>query len=247
MHNATPVTFGAAVRLKHVGSGKFLKALPDLYGDPSKTASPRQQVVIAAEEENASCDWLVEAPYDMRTPTGTPVLSGSEIRLLHLSTRAHLHSHNTSKDKVPTPAYKGMQEVTAYISTDTNDNWSVEVIGGGPWLAESQVRFRHTRSRKSTEGDILYSHPDGVDKSYFYGHQGVVCAFHENDSSAWTCSNVMSNQEYVSALISNAKAAGSTSLDLHGFHINVFPTPVLTMSLLERLNSQRQQSQHNPT
>ena len=69
---------------------------------------------------------------------GDIIACGSKIRLEHVSTQHFLHSHN-----IPAPISK-FQEVSAYNSPDTGDDWKVVCTNKNVnWLREVPIRLRN--------------------------------------------------------------------------------------------------------
>jgi dolichyl-phosphate-mannose--protein O-mannosyl transferase len=89
------------------------------------------------------------------------------IRLEHERTRKNLHSHSSQLSPVT-----GQQEVTAFGENgggDFNDNWRVEVDGGGTWSTHKRVRLAHVETEY-----VLHSHKDKSDPENTMGQQEVT-------------------------------------------------------------------------
>lgn len=85
---------------------------------------------------------------------GTPITSGTYIRLQHQATRRWLHSHLFKSPLTHN------QEVSAFgddDNSDTGDVWQLEIEGGGKWTRDEAVRLKH----KDT-GMYLVTHKYGV-------------------------------------------------------------------------------------
>jgi dolichyl-phosphate-mannose--protein O-mannosyl transferase len=143
--------------------------------------SGQQQVTAVPEPPDGNDFWIVKGPHGQPElyKDGQSVENGHLIRLQHLNTRRNLHSHGNA----PSPL-TGQQEVTAYeheASGDSNDNWRVEVEGGGIWTNRKRIKLIHIET-----GHALHSHP-GVSE-YTAGQQEVTCYKERDDNDWWIAS-----------------------------------------------------------
>lgn len=106
-------------------------------------------------------DYFQVIPANGECPQGgAPVYYGQTIRLKHIASGYHVHSHLNHK----LPGSK-QQEVVIFHETDDNDNWVVEKFGGadnGVWKASQGTILRHLNT-----GKRLHSHPIPVTKEQF--------------------------------------------------------------------------------
>jgi hypothetical protein len=133
-----------------------------LYSDAWKYTHPGtsgQQRVLAVDESDLNDKWLVKGPHQewLGYRWGQPVQHGDIIRLEQVITRRNLHSHAA----LPSPV-TGQQEVTCFGDHgigDTNDNWRVEIEGGGSWVAGKRVRLIHSGTNHALHSHaITYLH-----------------------------------------------------------------------------------------
>eukprot|EP00891_Asterochloris_glomerata_P002996 jgi/Astpho2/2996/e_gw1.00051.185.1_t len=136
------VTFGSLIKLVHEGSKAKLHSHEIAYGSGSGQQS----------DNDANDYWAIQAPQGQYILQGTPIKSGTVLRLQHMATNKWLHSHD-----FPSPL-TNKREVSAYGSeeqSDTGDVWEVELSKGDPvWLVDSRVKFKHldTKSWLSSSG-----------------------------------------------------------------------------------------------
>lgn len=153
---ATPVRYGATVKLRHAVTGNALHSHLLVYGHPG-TSGQQQVTCYAGNDDNDL--WRMKGPDgqpdDFRF--GQRAQHGDVIRLEHVLTTRNLHSHNG----FPSPV-TGQQEVTCFGESsigDGNDNWRVEIDGGGQWNAERQVRLIHIGTDHALHSHAGFSHP----------------------------------------------------------------------------------------
>ncbi|KAJ7697642.1 MIR motif-containing protein [Mycena rosella] len=143
------IPFGSLVTLRHLSaSGNYLHSHSRVYPEGS-----RQQQVSLVPERIAATKWRVynaSANYSTRTRDALqhprlPIPDASTLKLEHVVTGKHLHSHDilppVSKDKY-------LQEVSAYgfpgFVGDANDSWDLELTEDSAVLTmASPVRLRH--------------------------------------------------------------------------------------------------------
>ena len=151
-----PVRFGATIQLGHAATGCGLHSHPSVYGHPG--SSGQQQVTCFAGADDNDL-WRIKGPdgqpEDFRS--GQPVQHGDVVRLEHVPTRRNLHSHTGH----PSPV-TGQQEVTCFGESgvgDNNDDWRVEVDGGGQWDGGKQIRLIHAPTAVALHSHGGFSHP----------------------------------------------------------------------------------------
>ncbi|OLY79570.1 Stromal cell-derived factor 2-like protein [Smittium mucronatum] len=151
--NDTEIRIGTVLALKHNMTGRFL------HSDSSKISlsGSNQQMVYCHLWNTDDNDWWQVIPANQDViPPGQKVTYGSVIRLLHVSSSRHLHSHTNFF----CPKTK-QNEVTCFGDldySDSNDHWVVERHGadkhyGEIWSSNEAVVFRHQQS-----GLTLHSH-----------------------------------------------------------------------------------------
>ncbi|KAJ2796846.1 hypothetical protein H4R21_004554 [Coemansia helicoidea] len=161
----TQIKIGTLISLKHNMTGRFL------HSDRShNTASGSNQQLVYAHRWNPTendCWQVLPANRDVPVP-GAMVSYGTQIRLRHVETGRHLHSHYGFRD-----AKSGQNEVTGFgdqMVSDENDHWVVERWGTGNygkvWDAQDAVVLRHYVS-----GMTLHSHEILIDEDV----QSVTC------------------------------------------------------------------------
>jgi hypothetical protein len=164
------------IRLMHQDTMRMLHSHPINYGHPGTSG---QQQVTAYEWLDDNDFWRVKGPYGQpdNFRTDQLVQHGDIIRLQHVLTGRNLHSHSG----IPSPITH-QQEVTCYGeggNGDTNDNWRVEVEGGGAWDSGKRVQLIHTNTNHS-----LHSHYGQTSASYTADQQEVTC-YENRDINDW--------------------------------------------------------------
>ncbi len=145
--------YGDVIKIKHSTSGNILHSHPHNYGHPQ--SSGQQQVTAYAGADDNDY-WLVKGPHTSANDykRGVPVQHNDIIRLEHVNTRQNLHSHSGC----PSPVAKH-QEVTCYGTDgfgDDNDNWRIEIEGGGIWTSGKQARLVHVNTNRQLNSKGLY-------------------------------------------------------------------------------------------
>jgi len=147
-----PHEIGTKIALKHNYTGRFLHF--NTSNPMSRTSN--QPLVVCGQWNPSLNDFWQVLPANGSCPApGVPVYFGTHIRLKHIGTGRHLHSHQGHQAPVTR-----QQEVTAYSGSDNNDHWIVERFDGsdgGAWMGEEAVMLRHAQT-----GDRLHSHDKGL-------------------------------------------------------------------------------------
>ena len=153
------VIYGSYITLRHYQTASFLHSHNYFYSGGS-----RQQQVTGYGYQDTNNVWMVEPETSNNITFQTSLTDvdlDSHIRLLHITTNKHLHSH---KEKAPLDN-DYQYEVSAYgadgYSGDLNDLWKVEIVKDlstegnlHQWKAiNSIVRLKHT-----VTGCYLFSH-----------------------------------------------------------------------------------------
>ena len=84
--------------------------------------------------------------------TVTEIKCGDTLRITHVATGAHLHSHPYNYGH---PRTSGQQQVTAYQGTDYNDLWIVQSSCGAAVKNGDQIKLEHAVTKRR-----LHSHPN---------------------------------------------------------------------------------------
>jgi dolichyl-phosphate-mannose--protein O-mannosyl transferase len=136
-------------------------------------------MVYAASMYDSYSVWMLKGPHGKPEDYNRdkPVNNGDIIRLEHLLTKRNLHSHGDRLSPI-----SQQQEVTAWGSNgicDENDNWRVEVEGGGELLAGKQVRLIHCITNVALHSHIA-SRPEFLD-----GNQEVTGFGDRDNNDFW--------------------------------------------------------------
>ena len=118
------LTYGSALRLRHVQSAHHLHSHGINYG----SGSGQQSVTAVQQDDDSGSLWQLRERYGLPSlPIGTPLQCGDSVRLQHVSTRRYLHSH------LHASPLTNRQEVSGYgegSHSDSGDDWRVECSGG---------------------------------------------------------------------------------------------------------------------
>jgi hypothetical protein len=168
--------YGDTVKVGHVMTGRTLHSHAHNYGHPGTSG---QQQVTAFEGADDNDLWRIKGPHGQPEGyrQGQPVRHGEVVRLEHVLTRRNLHSHAG----IPSPC-TGQQEVTCFGSNgigDGNDNWRVEIDGGGAWAAGGRLRLVHVPTNQALHSHLGWSHPQ-----WTMGQQEVT-GFGGRDGNDW--------------------------------------------------------------
>lgn len=168
------VTCGSSFKLINANFLTKLHSHDIKYG----SGSGQQSVTATDDNEDADSYWQVRGAHGEAACTrGQPIQCGSNIRLVHLTTGKHLHSHLFSSP------ISGQQEVSAFGKGggdgDTGDNWTVHCTSSPNWLRSDDVRFKHVDTEKwLAVSGRTYGRP-------ISGHMEVVGAKYNDASSHW--------------------------------------------------------------
>jgi len=175
---AITATYGATVKLSHLLTTATLHSHLLNYSHPG-TSGQQQVTAYAGYDDNDL--WRVKGP-DGQPSTykaGQPVQHGDTIRLEHVLTARNLHSHAG----IPSPITR-QQEVTGYGQSgvgDGNDNWRIEIDGGGSWDDGKRVRLIHVLTNAALHSHSGFSHP-----SWTAGQQEVTGFAGRDDNDWWS-------------------------------------------------------------
>jgi len=132
------VTCGSVIKLKNRVYDARLHSQQVTYGSGS-----RQQTVTAiGEETSASSYWWVRGTSsNAECSRGKAIGCGEDIRLQHVNTNMHLHSHNI---RAP---LSSNQEVSAFDQVDDpNDVWTV-LCQTSEWRRDDFVQLNHRETQ----------------------------------------------------------------------------------------------------
>ncbi|OLY80150.1 Stromal cell-derived factor 2-like protein [Smittium mucronatum] len=149
------------------------------YNDGSSSQQSNQLLACAKDNRDDTCSWMIVPVNGDNTPSGDPLVYGTQVRLFNTRNKTYLHSHpNFTSPK------SGQGEVTVFGSdeySDNNDHWIAERYSDGahtqPWSADGSVMFKHTNT-----GSYLHSHDVRLDN----GQQEVTCYNNcQDDNNRW--------------------------------------------------------------
>lgn len=184
------VALGSKVTIRHLNTqGGYLHSHSHNY----PTGSQQQQVTLYPHRDSNN-DWIaINASTDNVDREGQPIqyiTHMSRIKLKHISTERHLHSH---EHRPPVSEVDFQNEVSGYgmegFSGDANDDWFVEIDHGDKRDKESGKRLRTLRTifrlRHALTGCYLFSHKVKLPE-WGFGQQEVTCNKNAvRDNSLW--------------------------------------------------------------
>jgi len=142
-----------------------------------------EQQITLYPHRDGNNDWLIvnatNDQFDYKNEPLQYVLPGTRIKLRHLFTAMHLHSHEV---RPPVSDVDFQNEVSGYgmpgFAGDANDDWIVEIEHGHKKDKESSKRIRtlrtHFRLRHALTGCYLFSHKVKLPE-WGYEQQEVTC------------------------------------------------------------------------
>ncbi|GJJ07822.1 hypothetical protein Clacol_002027 [Clathrus columnatus] len=176
------VGIGSRVTMRHLNTqGGYLHSHPHNYPVGSK-----QQQVTLYPHRDSNNDWMFingtetdDASFDFSSAPFVPVTHGMRVRLHHIATEKHLHSHDY---RPPMSEVDFQNEVSAYgqpgFVGDANDHWIVEIDEGDRHDRQSSQRLRSLRTkfrlRHLFTGCYLFSHKVKLPE-WGFEQQEVTC------------------------------------------------------------------------
>ncbi|KXN71579.1 hypothetical protein CONCODRAFT_69742 [Conidiobolus coronatus NRRL 28638] len=147
------IRYGSKISLKHVSSGRFLAS----WNSPYNSGSGQQQITCNQWNAGEPEFWQVLPPVQPTQAPGTNVTYNSVIRLKHIQTTKHLHSHPNVQSPI-----SQLQEVSGFGSDtqgDDNDLWIIEKFDyngqkpSGNWNCNEPIALKHLKTNQ-----YLFSH-----------------------------------------------------------------------------------------
>ncbi|KXN91163.1 Dolichyl-phosphate-mannose--protein mannosyltransferase 1 [Leucoagaricus sp. SymC.cos] len=176
------IALGSQVSIRHVNTqGGYLHSHPHAYPGGSK-----QQQITLYPHRDMNNDWRIMnatvdgyPDFDYEVEPLHFVHPHMRIKLLHISTGKHLHSHDI---RPPVSDVDFQNEVSGYgmpgFQGDANDDWIVELEDGDKRDDESYKRLRTLRTkfrlRHMLTGCYLFSHKVKL-PDWGYEQQEVTC------------------------------------------------------------------------
>lgn len=167
------VTWTSVIKLVNVNTNTRLHSHDVKYG----SGSGQQSVTAVKNADDHNSFWQILSPIGFdQVNRGEKVKCGSNIRLLHLSTRRNLHSH------LFLSPLSNNQEVSAFGEDgkgDEGDTWTVDCDADDYWRRDESVRLQHKATQKylHVSGDV-YGRP-------IQGQYEVSCFQYRNAYNLW--------------------------------------------------------------
>jgi hypothetical protein len=171
------VRYRNIIKMRHLLTTNTLHSHALNYGHPG-TSGQQQVTAFAGSDDNDL--WRVKGPdgQPANFKEGEPVQHGDTIRLEHVLTGRNLHSHGG----FPSPV-TSQQEVTCYGDNgigDANDNWRIEIEGGGTWDSGKRLKLIHVLTNHALHSHSGFSHPQ-----WTAGQQEVTGFSGRDDNDLW--------------------------------------------------------------
>ncbi|ODO01385.1 hypothetical protein I350_06204 [Cryptococcus amylolentus CBS 6273] len=190
------VGFGSKVSIRHVNTqGGYLHSHPHAYPAGSK----QQQITLYPHRDDNNV-WRIVNASSPDGPASFPwddlpfeeVLTGTKIRLEHVTTEKRLHSHDI---RPPVSEVEFQNEVSGYgfpgFAGDANDDFIVEITKKTRGKSDRQAKHRlrtlrsEFRLRHALSGCYLFSHKVKLPE-WGYEQQEVTCNRNPTwDNSLW--------------------------------------------------------------
>jgi len=134
------VTCGSVLKLYNAVHDIRLHSHEVAYG----TGSGQQSVTGVTFADDANSYWQVKGSTKEICTRGVPIKCGQEVRLMHLSTKKNLHTHQFQSPLT------NQQEVSAFGDAgegDHLDNWIIQCTGES-WSRNGYVNLYHKETNK---------------------------------------------------------------------------------------------------
>ncbi|KAG9002648.1 hypothetical protein FRB94_003741 [Tulasnella sp. JGI-2019a] len=176
------VALGSEITIRHINTqGGYLHSHEHNY----PTGSQQQQITLYPHSDRNNNFKIVHAyqegthDHDYATEPITHITHGTMVRLEHVSTFKHIHSHDV---RPPVSDVDFQNEVSGYgfqgFVGDANDNWVVEIEHGTKGDSYSSKRLRTLRTvfrlRHALQGCYLFSHKVKL-PTWAFEQQEVTC------------------------------------------------------------------------
>ncbi|KAK9712480.1 hypothetical protein K7432_007118 [Basidiobolus ranarum] len=167
------VTCGSALKLGHSETGYRLHSHEIPYGSGSR----QQSVTALSSGDDTNSLWVVKGALGESCPRGQAVECNSIIRLQHMNTKTHLHSHLHDAPMSP------YQEISSYHGEDSGDNWRVVCANDkdGAWIRNHEIHLAHIDTGKYLSTDKRYTYHQHV----IYGQLEVHALSQKSKSTTW--------------------------------------------------------------
>ncbi|ORY06823.1 hypothetical protein K493DRAFT_273917 [Basidiobolus meristosporus CBS 931.73] len=167
------VTCGSALKLSHSETGYRLHSHEIPYGSGSR----QQSVTALPTADDTNSFWIVKGALGENCPRGQPIECNSVVRLQHMNTKTHLHSH---LHDAPMSNY---QEISAYQGEDSGDHWKVLCSNtqDSSWIRNHDIHLHHVDTGKYLSTDKRYTYHQHV----IYGQLEVHALSQKSKSTAW--------------------------------------------------------------
>ncbi|RKO91751.1 MIR motif-containing protein, partial [Blyttiomyces helicus] len=176
--------------------------------------SGQQSVTALSAGDDPNSYWVVSEGYQQgQCKRGEAFLCDSVVRLLHMNTRRHLHSHSNHAS----PLSNG-QEVSAFDRPDFGDDWKVicENKKDRYWARESPVRFQHVQTSKFLSSNMKFQY-----RSPIPGQLEIAAVGNKGSAELWAAT------EGIITIISIRLKVG-VSVQVLSLRLNLFPPPEKT-------------------
>jgi len=171
--NKDAITCGSTFKLVNQKSGDRLHSHDVKYG----SGSGQQSVTGSPNADDVNSYWQVRGDIRNDCERGTPVKCDSIIRLLHVTTRRNLHSHNYASP------LSNNQEVSAYGENgvgDEGDRWKIICTTQSDyWIRQDPVRFQH-----AVTGKYLHLSGDTYGRP-IQGQKEISATSYANNQNLW--------------------------------------------------------------
>ncbi|KAI6183266.1 MIR domain containing protein [Aphelenchoides bicaudatus] len=136
------ITCTSVLKLSNVQDKSRLHSHDVKYG----SGSQQQSVTGTNNFDDVNSHWQILGTIEKPCQRGDLIKCGDIVRLLHLTTRCFLHSHDFAA-----PLSRSYQEVSCFgkddEASDTGDYWEV-MCNGDYWTDDETIQLKHKDTRK---------------------------------------------------------------------------------------------------